>query len=252
METNRINDLKINGNGTSTGGLFRSIKINGNGNIKGDTDTLDLKVNGLGDFYGNVKIATGKIAGKGSVLGNINAQVLNVNGLLDVSGNLTVSDFNSNGQVEIGGKVSTENLVNRGILKVEGDCNSETFKSEGLFKIKGLLNSGTIEILLHHTSFAKEIGGDHINVRKGGSFEIKSFIKSLFPAFEMNLNLNTDSIEGDEIYLEYTKAKVVRGNNVNIGPGCEIDLVEYKNSFIHASNTKVASAVQMVAGTKPL
>ncbi|MNR67595.1 hypothetical protein D3C85_1916860 [compost metagenome] len=35
-------------------------------------------------------------------------------------------------------------------------------------------------------------------------------------------------IEGDDIYLENTRAKVVRGNQVVIGPGCEIDLVEYK------------------------
>jgi hypothetical protein len=38
-------------------------------------------------------------------------------------------------------------------------------------------------------------------------------------------------IEGDDIYLENTHAKVVRGNNIEIGPGCEIKLVEYKYSF---------------------
>ena len=246
METNnKIIDLVINGNGNSSGGLFRSIKINGSGTIKGDVDTSDLKVNGLGDFFGNVKSETAKVNGRASFYGNLDSQILNVNGMTDITGDLKVKDFTSNGQVEVKGKVAAEKLVNRGIMKVDGDCDSEVFNSEGVFNIKGLLNSDTIDVRLHHNSFAKEIGGERINVRKGASFEIKRIIKSLFPSFDMNLNLNTDSIEGDEIYVEYTKAKVVRGNNVNIGPGCEIDLVEYRNNFMQATDTKVGSAVKV-------
>ena len=43
--------------------------------------------------------------------------------------------------------------------------------------------------------------------------------------------LVADIIEGDDIYLENTHAKVVRGNNITLGPGCEIAFVEYKNDF---------------------
>ena len=43
--------------------------------------------------------------------------------------------------------------------------------------------------------------------------------------------LVTDLIEGDDIYLENTHAKVARGNNITLGPGCEIGIVEYKNDF---------------------
>ena len=43
--------------------------------------------------------------------------------------------------------------------------------------------------------------------------------------------LTADIIEGDDIYLENTHAKVVRGNNITLGSGCEIELVEYKNDF---------------------
>lgn len=39
-----------------------------------------------------------------------------------------------------------------------------------------------------------------------------------------------ETIEGDDIHLELTRARVVRGNNVSIGSGCDIDLVEYKNN----------------------
>ena len=43
--------------------------------------------------------------------------------------------------------------------------------------------------------------------------------------------LISEVIEGDEIYVEYTKAKVVRGNKVVIGPGCDIQSVEYREDF---------------------
>ena len=39
--------------------------------------------------------------------------------------------------------------------------------------------------------------------------------------------LTTNLIEGDKITLENTKCKIVRGHDIVIGPGCEIDKVEY-------------------------
>jgi len=38
-------------------------------------------------------------------------------------------------------------------------------------------------------------------------------------------------IEADEISLEATVAKMVRGKRVTIGPGCRIDQVEYTESL---------------------
>jgi hypothetical protein len=34
---------------------------------------------------------------------------------------------------------------------------------------------------------------------------------------------------------------VVRGNNIELGPGCEIELVEYKNDFKQDEKTKVTT-----------
>jgi hypothetical protein len=43
--------------------------------------------------------------------------------------------------------------------------------------------------------------------------------------------LETNLIEGDDIYLEYTEAAVVRGKKVTLGPGCEIGTLEYSESY---------------------
>jgi hypothetical protein len=40
-----------------------------------------------------------------------------------------------------------------------------------------------------------------------------------------------DCVEGEDIYLEYSKVKRVKGENIKIGPGCEINRVEYCGSF---------------------
>ena len=64
---------------------------------------------------------------------------------------------------------------------------------------------------------------------------------TFFKKWFFNVGLNAEIIEGDEIYLENTKAKVVRGNRVTIGPGCDIDFVEYQNHFQCEKGTKVGS-----------
>jgi len=51
--------------------------------------------------------------------------------------------------------------------------------------------------------------------------------------------LSAGIIEGDDIFLEATQAKIVRGRHVVIGEGCSIELVEYKDSFRQQNNGSV-------------
>ncbi|HZG57183.1 hypothetical protein [Paenibacillus sp.] len=39
--------------------------------------------------------------------------------------------------------------------------------------------------------------------------------------------LRAELIEGTELDLEWTEARVIRGNRVRVGPGCIAELVEY-------------------------
>jgi cytoskeletal protein CcmA (bactofilin family) len=90
---------------------------------------------------------------------------------------------------------------------------------------------------------AKEIGGEKITVRKNGlAFRLSQFLKSLFNQEE---RLETDTIEGDEIDLEFTTAKAVRGNRVVIGRGCDIGTVEYKTEFRLEKDGKVGEKRQI-------
>ena len=57
--------------------------------------------------------------------------------------------------------------------------------------------------------------------------------------FNSKGELTTELIEGDEIYLENTNAKIVRGNNITIGEGCNIGLIEYSGEINISSESIV-------------
>ncbi len=214
MANNSMNDLRINGIGSSSGGKYDFVQINGKGDITGDLECRELQINGLAHLDGNVKADTIRVSGKSDFRGNISGQRMIIDGMTDV-----------------GGTVKVETVENRGMLRVAKDCGSEVFSSQGGFNIGGLLNAGKIDISVYAQCKAREIGGENIAVRIGGGLGIRKFIGSLFPGLPLNPVLITDTIEGDNVYLENTTAKVVRGQNIKIGPGCEIGIVEYRESY---------------------
>lgn len=61
------------------------------------------------------------------------------------------------------------------------------------------------------------------------------------PAF----TLEVETIEGDEIDLEGTKAELVRGKTVVIGAGCEIERVEYSGALTVDKAAKVGEQVKV-------
>jgi len=236
MERESRHDLNISGVVSASGGTFNHVIINGEGKINGDIDCIDFKINGVSDVYGNVKMRTGKINGKAVIGGNLASEEFKISGSSEIGGNLAVKEIKIEGSADIKGSVSAEEVEIKGGFKVKGDCEAEVFVSKGAFTIGGLLNAGNIDILLYGNCKVKEIGGEKINIRKDKANKIIRFIESIFP---FSTELSTEIIEGDDIYLENTRAKVVRGNDVSIGPGCDIELVEYKNNFKQVKEAKV-------------
>ncbi len=236
-------DLVISGSGSAIGGQYHEVKISGNGKIKGDVDCSDMRISGHANVIGNVKAEAIKVSGATEFTGSIEAQRMKVYGSAEVGGNLACKEIKLSGSLNVEGNVTGDVIDVHGGIAVKGDCAAERFIANGSFAIEGMLNAGSIELMLHFGPCkAREIGGEIISVKRGSAFGFKRLFKTLFQHVE---ELRADSIEGDDIYLEDTKAKVVRGNNVNIGPGCEIDLVEYKNEFQLAKGVKVKNYVKV-------
>jgi cytoskeletal protein CcmA (bactofilin family) len=238
MTENRT-DAKIAGTGTITGGTYGNVTIAGAGNVRGDIDCLAFKVGGMADVTGTVKATSVNVGGTGNFNGDIEGGDVVFNGTADVHGRIAGDLLRIAGTATIDGPVSAQRVEIRGTAKIGGGVEAESFDGQGVFSIGGLLNAGTVTIRLYGGSDARDIGGETIDVRQGKPW-------SLLPFFGER-NLTADTIEGDTVYLENTRAKVVRGANVTIGPDCEIDLVEYTATFTGSAGVRASRKVEVVA-----
>ncbi|MBA2870928.1 cytoskeletal protein CcmA (bactofilin family) [Anoxybacillus calidus] len=239
MKKGRARHLVMNGSGISSGGNFDKVRIRGDGTVNGELHCLELKVFGSADLNGKVSTSSFEIFGQGYIGEDIVTEKMKIFGEADIRGNVSVKQFKLIGSTEIHGKLVGGDIRVNGETTVEGDCEADLFRLKGVVHIGGMLNAEKVEIHLHFgDSRISEIGGESIQVRRG-----KFGVFKLLNLFQNHAaELLVDNIEGDEVYLEYTRAKVVRGNRVTIGPGCDIELVEYKNEFVQNEKAKVAES----------
>ncbi|MEK4873373.1 polymer-forming cytoskeletal protein [Bacillus sp. FSL W8-0102] len=230
-------DLVIAGFGNSSGGNYNLVKISGNGELQGDLDCIELNIQGNAKILGNVKSEATYVSGTAKMNGTLHSETMKIHGSASIDGNVECKEVRFHGSGKVKGNITAEELHIHGGATIAGGCSSEVFETNGSFRVGGLLNAGKIQIQLLGHCQAKEIGGENIEVKK----QKRIFFKKWF----FNAVLNAESIEGDEIYLENTKAKVVRGNRVLLGPGCDIEFVEYKNHFQCDKRSKVKTSKKL-------
>ncbi|MBK1812480.1 polymer-forming cytoskeletal protein [Clostridium sp. YIM B02505] len=239
-------DLKISGSGKFGGGKFNSVKISGAGEINGDLDCVDFKCSGSSNVVGDVLCQEFKISGDASIKGDVKSSLFSVSGSSSINGNITSDEMKISGDSKIGGDLSVgqlkisgdskvggnlkgDNIKIFGGVRIGGNCEAEHFTCYGAFNIGEMLNAEKIEINPGGECKTNEIGGKEIEVRlRSKDSFVMSFIR--FASFSKS-RLICDSIEGDNIYLEATKASIVRGKNITIGERCEIDTVEYSEDI---------------------
>ena len=245
MNSENRGDMKYSGLMTMPGGSYRRVKLEGMITIDGDLDCDDIRTEGLFTGNGTVKSTTGKFNGSANVKGSVVSDEVDVNGELKVGGDLSVQDIDVEGRLFVKGSVASENIDMRGELKAGGNCDAEVFNCKGTFKIDGTLNAGEINASLYAAAHAKEIGGEKISIRKGDNTAM-GILSTLFtPIIFGKTHLTVETIEGDDVHIEHTTAKVVRGDKVAIGDGCEIDLVEYRTDFKKTSGARVQKQVKV-------
>jgi cytoskeletal protein CcmA (bactofilin family) len=223
---NDLNDMKISGSGRINGGSYNDVRISGWGEVTGDLDCREFSISGSGSVAGTLKAVDATISGSGKIDGDAGCTgKLRISGSAKICGAVKCGTLSVSGDSSIAKDVSAEKIRISGSTKIGGNCSAEEFRADGSFNIGGLLNAGSIELRLHAWgSKAQEIGGESITVSRHMHARILKF-------FGAKYLLETGTIEGDEISLEGVRAKVVRGRNVKIGEGCEIDLVEYSGTF---------------------
>jgi len=238
------NDLKISGYMRVQGGTFDRVKIDGGADLNSSVECSEMKVNGMANISGGLKAGYVKAQGKLYVRDSADCGDFSISGKCEIEGDLKAKDLKIEGSMEVKGSLAAEKVKAAGEVMAGEGLNAEELDIKGRIKVNGLLNAGKIKFSIYGRSFAGEIGGEQIEIRKGDYLGFDRFLRFVFSAFGYrDTALNAGIIEGDDIYLESTEARIVRGKRVVIGEGCVIGLVEYKESFRqenggHASENK--------------
>lgn len=212
-------DMKISGAGAIGAGEYDDVRISGSAKSEG---LILCKSFHLSGSFSGGEIECSEdfhVSGAGKFAGNIRAKEIHVSGAIKTEGNMKGKEIKLSGAIKTGGDVEAEEI------KISGEVNCG-----------GLINAERLYVNLDFTasSTAENIGGSKITIEKGksGGFFCRLLKKS-------GKFIVSESIEGDEISIEYTSAKTVTGRNVKIGEKCEIGLVQYSESIEISPKAKI-------------
>lgn len=246
-----MNDEKrsasLSGAGKLSGGDYTRVSISGAGKISGDLKAEALQISGAGKVEGRTEALTITVSGSGAFSGDVIAEEMRVSGAARIDGEARVKELKCSGSYRVKDSIAAEYVKISGVLRVGGDVEADIFKTSGGFEIEGLLSADKMEIRPGGRCYAKEIGGERIDVRRGGYRERGILLDGLVRMFigKGTAELRANVIEGDEIHIEDTTADVVRGKRVEIGPGCRIGTVEYSERLDIHPDAEVKNQTKM-------
>ena len=242
------NVMKISGAGSVAGGTYTRVSVSGAGRVTSDLECESFTVSGSVVCEGAVRAGNIRVDGSADIQGDATAQTAVVNGGALLGGSFQVGKLKVAGAAEIKKRLSGGQVNVQGALDVGGDCEVEFFKASGAFTIGGLLSADTIDVKMYGASKAGEIGGESVEFRY-----VKRPFVELAVALKMTeaTSLEARSVEGDHVFLERAKVGTVRGRDVELGDGCDVDLVEYTGEFKQANGARVKNARKIEPAAEP-
>ena len=199
-------NLTVMGQSTAAGGDFGRVRIMGQAVVKSPLACERLRVMGQLQARADVSVETATIMGQVSCHGDVIAAKLTVMGSLSCSGHLSARELKTAGEVV-----------------VKGNCGADRALIRGALTVDGLFSADEARIRLHGPCRVREMGMERLIV------ELPRYLWK--PRIRRHGTLEADVIEADWVDLVHTHARVVRAQVVRLGPGCEIECVEYGQSY---------------------
>jgi cytoskeletal protein CcmA (bactofilin family) len=201
--------IKIMGSGTVSGNPVktREFRAAGSASVKGNLECESVRVSGSCDFDGDVRCREFRTAGSSRIAGSLSAGDVEASGALEIAKDLEAADVSASGS-----------------LHVSGNAKAQDFSSSGSIRIDGELKADDVSIELGGSSRVKSIECADLSVRAGGGF------------LTARGDLTAESIKGQDIDLVRTTAGYVEGQDVRIGPHCQIDVVVAQELVVHESS----------------
>jgi cytoskeletal protein CcmA (bactofilin family) len=261
-----VRQLKIGGSLRVEGDLkAQEFKTAGSSRVIGDVNAELMKTAGSCAVDGHVRAKLFKNAGSQQVNGILRAEEISSGGTLKITGDVEANKFLSRGQFEIGGLLTADEVkieLGQGRVQEIGGERIEVRLRGPFWSWRKAGRWGEVDLNLEMGppgpppppepprkrkgfSYERDQEGAHIKINVGElledvfqelervGVELGKTGERLGYAFTRQSSgwLEADSIEGDEIFLENTKARMVRGKKITIGAGCEIETVEYSDSL---------------------
>ena len=239
-------DIRMSGSGVVAPGEYEEVIVSGSCKIEGPVRCGRLRCSGSVHGSGKIECAgTAEFSGSTHLDGELEAASV------VCSGSFSCADLRASGSAELSGSARLSGGVSGGSVHIggsttlEGDIEGESVRIGGAIETPGMINGETVEIFPGRSSVGA-VGGGRITVRGTG---IGRAEKRRFPFFrKVKENIETltvrDSIEGDEIELEYTVCPQVTGKRVTIGSGCRIDRVCYSEECTVAPDATVGELIK--------
>ncbi|HHU23580.1 MAG: hypothetical protein PHG08_02760 [Bacilli bacterium] len=166
-----MNDSKIYGAGTISGGTFREVSIAGSGKITGKLTAETLVISGAGKAMDNLDVKTMKVSGTFSAK-NIKTQEIKVSGVLKVAENLSSAKAHVSGSLIVKKEANVDDFYlkssNSEIQALHGD--KVTIKRELAFFFNTKHNQiEEIEATTIDIEYVKgkRVSGDYVTIGQG-------------------------------------------------------------------------------------
>lgn len=212
----------------------RRVVIRSVGKVALDEPIEEFRCSGSGKVASDLIAERVRIAGACKIQGRVESVVFRASGAVKVQKDLQTEDFKSSGSAKIEGDLKAEKVEVTGVTDVGGSLEADTvrvggmlqvdhwvradaFQAQGRFRIGEGLEADTVKILLDGASQVPLIKGTDIVVKRS----------------KRRGELRAKTIEGDRISVSGTRAHLVRGRDVRIGPRSRIDVVEADKVEVH-------------------
>lgn len=217
-------DLNLEDLGTVVKTNGRGVKIAGSGVVTGPIQTEEFKCAGSGRCVGDLTANVVKVAGSCTFEGDVKAKEFKASGSSRIHGGLVAAEGKTSGSFRAGKDVEVTELHIAGAAKVDGNVKARELIVTGSIEAAGDIEAQELTIELDGRSRVRAIRARKIDVRRP-----RRFLRG-------SGGLVAESVEGREIHLEGTKAPLVRGVEVHIGPHCRIDKVVAEDLTVHESS----------------
>ena len=233
-------EFHVNGTGTVSGDLYATtVDVDGTANVGGRVDAVDVDidgttkadsdvrgetvtVDGTAKFASNLSADHLAIDGTAKVGGNLDGHGVEADGTLKVSGNLVAADARFDGTVKVGGVTDATTLTVDGAGEF-GDANADEFAASGSVYADSV-SARTVDVTVEGRSEVGAVHGTDVAVRAGD--RSRSLASKLLNAGQKDEQVfAVDTVEGETVELDATRAGTVVGDSVTLGPDAEVDVV---------------------------